>query len=129
MKHRPDLKPGGLHLPEAVLDDPHALIAKGDIGDRERVVIGGQDELAIKMLGSFDLVLIEIGSAFVIEAEIAAVALGGDQTAGRFGVILFHGLKFGLQLFQDVGPAAIFADQLHPGSGTGCSAAFARHHR
>jgi hypothetical protein len=57
VKHRPDREPGGFHLAKAALDDPHALVAKGDVGDRERVVIGGQDELAIEMLRSAAIVL------------------------------------------------------------------------
>ena len=79
MKHRPDLEPGGLHCLEAVLDNPHAFVAESDVGDRERVIIGCQDELAIQMLGSFDLVLVEVGTALVIEAEIETEILGLRQ--------------------------------------------------
>src|SRR4051794_13763981 len=60
VEHRPHREPGRLHLPKAALDDPHALVAERDVGDRERVVVGGQDELAVQLLGSADLGLIQV---------------------------------------------------------------------
>ena len=48
VEHRADFEAGGFHLLEAAFDDPHAFVAKCDIGDREAIVIGGQHELAVE---------------------------------------------------------------------------------
>jgi hypothetical protein len=57
------------------------------------------------MLGPLDLVAIEIGTALLVEAEIAAEALGGDQAAGGFGMVFPQALELGLKRFQKCGSA------------------------
>ena len=74
-EHRPDAEPGGLQLAEAGLDDPHALVAERDVGGRERVVVGGQHELAVEALRRLDLGRVDPGPALVIEREIGAERL------------------------------------------------------
>jgi site-specific DNA recombinase len=46
------------HLRKDYFDHPQALVAQGDIGDGQRVVVGGEHELAVQALGGTDLVLV-----------------------------------------------------------------------
>jgi len=75
----PTSEPGRLHPAKTGFDDPDALVAQRDIGDRQRVVVGGEDELAVEMLGALDLVPVEIGPAVVVPAQIGPEALGAEQ--------------------------------------------------
>src|SRR5690349_509555 len=92
------------HLRKDYFDDPHALVAERDVGDRERVVVGGQDELAVQLLGSADLGLIQVGPAVVILAQVGAEALGGEQPAGGLGVVRLQARQLGLEDLEDFGP-------------------------
>jgi site-specific DNA recombinase len=91
------------HLRKDYFDDPHALVAERDVGHRERVVVGGQHELAVQLLGPADLVPAEIGTAVVVLAEIGAEALGGREPAGGLGVVPVQARQLGLEDLEDLG--------------------------
>src|SRR3954451_9363653 len=86
------------------LYDPHALVAERDVGDRERVVVGGQDELAVQLPGPADLGLIQVGPAVVILAQVGAEAPGGERPAGGLGVVRLQARQLGLEDLEDLGP-------------------------
>jgi hypothetical protein len=107
VEHRPDPEPGGLHLAKAGLDDPHAFVAESDVGGGERIVVGGEDELAIELLGPMDFVTIDERPTLVIEREIRAEALGGDQPASRLGMIAGKTVDLELQDGEDLVAVAL----------------------
>src|SRR3954452_1540618 len=102
------------HLRKDYLDDPHALVAERDVGDRERVVVGGQDELAVQLLGPADLGLIQVRPAVVILAQVGAEPLGGEQPTGGLGMIRMQARQLGPEELEDLRPVPPLLVRLLP---------------
>ncbi len=69
---------------------------------RERVVVGGQHELAIQLLGPADLVPVEIGTTVLVLAEVGTEALGGQEPASGLGVVTIQARQLGLEDLENL---------------------------
>ena len=67
-----------------------------------RVVVGGQHELAVELLGAADLGAVDEGPALGVERQVRAEALGGDQAARGLGMIAGETVELELQEVQDL---------------------------
>src|SRR3954469_3929023 len=82
MEHWPHLKPGLLHAPEAGLDDGAASVSKRHIFGGERLVVGDDHPLAVKLLRHLDLGWIELRPAMPVRTEVAPITARSHQRAG-----------------------------------------------
>ena len=86
MIHRPHFQTGLFQASKAGLDDPTSFVSKRHVRGSQCVIIGDHDELAVELLGRFDLGGVKLGPALLIGAEIPAVTPGCQERAGRLGM-------------------------------------------
>src|SRR5579871_3103016 len=100
-----------LHLAPALLDAQKLLVAEREVLGGERVVVGGDDPLAVVALCLLDGAAVDAEPTACELPEVLAIAGTGDQFAGPLGVPVCLGLLHRRQLRRQVGDElrAVFA--------------------